>query len=108
MPFSLLGKPTMKESFARALVAAKQSRSHALLQRFQARLLALSAGDKLIAGLLALFILVASCAGVLALRRFLLVSVPTYGGSLSEGVVGSPRFVNPLLALSDSDRDLTS
>lgn len=35
------------------------------------------------------------------------VNVPRHGGSLSEGVVGTPRFVNPLLAVSDADRDLT-
>ncbi len=33
--------------------------------------------------------------------------VPAHGGSLTEGVVGSPRFINPLLELSDADRDLT-
>lgn len=37
-----------------------------------------------------------------------LVEVPDYGGSLTEGVIGSPRFINPLLANSDVDRDLTS
>ena len=42
------------------------------------------------------------------LNDSLLVAVPAYGGSLSEGIVGSPRFINPLLAVSDSDRDLTS
>ncbi len=33
--------------------------------------------------------------------------VPAHGGSFSEGLVGSPRFINPLLELSDADRDLT-
>jgi len=37
-----------------------------------------------------------------------LVVVPSYGGSFSEGVVGSPRFINPLLARSDADRDLSA
>ncbi len=40
-------------------------------------------------------------------NKFFLVQVPDYGGSFSEGVVGSARFVNPLLAVSDPDRDLT-
>lgn len=30
---------------------------------------------------------------------------PEYGGEINEGVVGSPRFINPLLAVSDTDRD---
>lgn len=37
-----------------------------------------------------------------------LVKIPTYGGQFTEGIVGSPRFVNPILAVSDIDRDLTS
>jgi len=34
--------------------------------------------------------------------------VPSNGGHLIEGIVGSPRFVNPVLAVSDVDKDLTS
>ncbi len=37
-----------------------------------------------------------------------LVSVPTAGGSLTEGVVGTPRFINPVLALSEADKNLTA
>jgi peptide/nickel transport system substrate-binding protein len=37
-----------------------------------------------------------------------LVTVPKRGGTLQEGVIGSPRFINPLLAISDADEDLTS
>ncbi len=32
---------------------------------------------------------------------------PSFGGVLVEGVIGSPRFINPIYASSDSDRDLT-
>ena len=41
-------------------------------------------------------------------NKIFLVEVPDYGGTLTEGVMGSPRFINPLLATSDIDRDLTS
>ncbi|MCI0619743.1 ABC transporter substrate-binding protein [Candidatus Wolfebacteria bacterium] len=37
----------------------------------------------------------------------LLVEVPRHGGSITEGIIGAPRFINPLLAASDADRDLT-
>jgi peptide/nickel transport system substrate-binding protein len=37
-----------------------------------------------------------------------LVEVPVHGGTLTEGVIGTPRFINPLLALSDPDRDVSS
>ncbi len=36
------------------------------------------------------------------------VNVPRDGGSLIEGIVGTPRFINPLLSISDADRDLTA
>lgn len=53
----------------------------------------------------------------LALGAFFLVAginasvtteVPTHGGSLVEGAVGTPRFLNPLLAASGPDTDLTA
>lgn len=34
--------------------------------------------------------------------------VPVHGGAISEGIVGNPRFVNPLLAVSEADKDLTA
>jgi len=36
------------------------------------------------------------------------VETPRNGGSLTEGLVGTPRFINPVLAISDTDRDLTA
>ncbi len=35
------------------------------------------------------------------------VEVPSYGGEFSEGIIGTPRFINPVLAISDADHDLT-
>jgi peptide/nickel transport system substrate-binding protein len=37
-----------------------------------------------------------------------LVSVPLRGGTLTEGVIGNPRFINPVLAISEADKNLTS
>ncbi|MSR87684.1 MAG: peptide ABC transporter substrate-binding protein [Candidatus Zambryskibacteria bacterium] len=37
-----------------------------------------------------------------------LTSVPIKGGTLIEGVVGNPRFINPVLALSEADKNLTT
>lgn len=41
------------------------------------------------------------------INTYLVIEIPTNGGELKEGVIGFPRFVNPLLASSDADRDLT-
>lgn len=37
-----------------------------------------------------------------------LVEVPVEGGTLVEGVVGSPRFINPVLAITRADHDLVA
>lgn len=37
-----------------------------------------------------------------------LVKVPLQGGTLTEGIVGNPRFINPVLALSEADKSLVS
>jgi peptide/nickel transport system substrate-binding protein len=48
------------------------------------------------------FILIAKARDVLFMTR------PIPGGTWTEGIVGSPRFINPVLAVSNVDRDLTS
>lgn len=77
-------------------------------RRFAAHVRSLSPGDRLIAAMLAGFALAALLSGALELERLFLVEVPARGGTLTEGVVGSPRFANPLLALTDADRDLAA
>ncbi|HAE36533.1 MAG: Extracellular solute-binding protein family 5 [Candidatus Nomurabacteria bacterium GW2011_GWF2_35_66] len=42
------------------------------------------------------------------LNNKFLVDVPMKGGSITEGIIGMPTLVNPVLALSDADKDLVS
>jgi peptide/nickel transport system substrate-binding protein len=42
-----------------------------------------------------------------SVRDALSVTVPAHGGTLVEGIVGTPRFANPLFAVSDADKDLS-
>ncbi|MEK7576885.1 MAG: ABC transporter substrate-binding protein [Patescibacteria group bacterium] len=44
---------------------------------------------------------------LIRIDRYHSTELPADGGTLTEGVTGVPRFINPLLALSDADRDLT-
>ncbi len=45
---------------------------------------------------------------LLQVNNSYLSTVPTHGGTIEEGIIGTPRFINPILALSESDKDLTS
>lgn len=47
-------------------------------------------------------------AGLWSLSQDYTVTLPATGGSVTEGAIGSPRFINPLLATSDTDRDLSA
>ena len=78
------------------------------LERVQDRVNRLSRGDRAIFYGLSVLLALTSIAGFYALEQSLLTEVPAYGGSLVEGEIGSPQFINPLLAISDADRDLSS
>src|SRR3989344_4039209 len=45
---------------------------------------------------------------LLGVNNSFLVKVPISGGSLVEGVIGNPRFINPILSLSEADKNLSS
>lgn len=44
---------------------------------------------------------------LLNINNQILKETPRFGGTLTEGVVGVPRFINPVLATSEADKDLT-
>lgn len=90
--------PTRLQSFERPPI----------LTRFLSRIRRLPPGDKLILSVLALAFVISCLVGLRTVEKNFLVEQPAHGGTLIEGVVGSPRFVNPLLALTDADRDLTA
>lgn len=68
----------------------------------------LSPGDRLIASILGGLVILSLLIALYGFELRFLIEQPAYGGSLTEGVVGAPRFVNPLLAISDTDRDLAA
>lgn len=85
-----------------------QLRSTSLLRNIHQRVTEFSPSDRIVFYTLATLVSIASLLSVHALERSLLVEVPAYGGTLTEGSLGSPQFINPLLAISDADRDLST
>jgi len=67
-----------------------------------------SPSDWVVAGFF--FVVLALGAGILfaSASRALSEEIPLRGGTHIEGVVGSPRFINPLLAISETDNDVTA
>ncbi len=45
---------------------------------------------------------------IITINNHFLTVVPARGGTLTEGVIGSPRYINPLLATTPTDQRLTA
>lgn len=68
----------------------------------------LSPGEKVLFGFITGVFLISGYALFQGLYKTLLIEVPASGGSFTEGIVGTPRFINPVLASSQADKDLTA
>lgn len=45
---------------------------------------------------------------LVAINNHFIVKIPAHGGTVRAGIVGTPRFINPVLAISEADKTLTS
>lgn len=43
-----------------------------------------------------------------SIRASFLKTIPSSGGHLTEGIIGTPRFINPVIARSSADKDLVA
>lgn len=64
--------------------------------------------EKIFFYIVSLIAIVSGITLLFQINNLFLVEVPVSGGSFTEGIVGSPRFINPVLAISDTDKDLSS
>jgi peptide/nickel transport system substrate-binding protein len=64
--------------------------------------------EKIFFGLFSLIFVVSGLTLLFRLHNSFLVEIPSFGGSFTEGLIGSPRFINPVLAISDTDKDMSS
>ncbi len=64
--------------------------------------------ERLVFFILVIILLVSTLSMLQILNKSMMVSVPLRGGSISEGIIGTPRFVNPVLASSSVDMDIAS
>lgn len=64
--------------------------------------------EKVLTSILFISLIASGAAMAQAMSSRYAVTVAAHGGTLREGIVGIPRFINPLLAVSDTDRDVIS
>ncbi len=63
--------------------------------------------DFVFLGILVLVMVIISILIISNINKHIATVIPAEGGSISEGIVGTPRFINPVLAISGPDKDLT-
>ncbi|OGG79992.1 hypothetical protein A3A39_01265 [Candidatus Kaiserbacteria bacterium RIFCSPLOWO2_01_FULL_54_13] len=78
------------------------------LSLFEKTLGVFSPGERLTLYVLTAVLGISALALLGSANALVSVTIPSHGGSLTEGVVGPARFINPLLALSQPDKDLTA
>lgn len=68
---------------------------------------AFSPGERFVLYVLTVLLGASALSLLVGLNAAVSVSVPAQGGTLTEGEVGSARFINPILTLSQPDEDIT-
>ena len=67
-----------------------------------------SATEKVIFGLLVVIATVTALAMADGINSFFMIEIPSNNGKLTEGLVGLPHTINPILAVTDVDRDISA
>ncbi len=89
------------EKLVRPRTASRLSFLEAILRTF-------TPGERFILYAFTVLLGTSAVALIIGLNTSVSVSVPTYGGTLVEGEIGSARFINPVLTLSQPDEDLSA
>lgn len=86
----------------------KKSSLGSPLTRYFAFLERRSRGDRFIFHFALIAVFVSLFYVLVTANTHYITSVPTSGGTLVEGIVGTPRFVNPVLAITRADHDMVA
>lgn len=79
-----------------------------LKEKISRAVAALSGKERRVFVVLAFVLTISSLTLLQMLNKSLMIAVPLRGGAISEGIVGTPRFVNPVLASSPADLDMVA
>ncbi len=64
--------------------------------------------DKLLFNAVLIALCISVFVALFTLNSLFTKTLPTYGGAIVEGIVGTPRFVNPVLAINRADHDMVA
>ncbi len=64
--------------------------------------------DRILLRVLFFIFVISGVFSLMALNERYLATTPTSGGTLVEGIIGTPRFINPVLAVTRADLDMSA
>lgn len=99
-PFESSAKKRLKERLT-------QFRSSAKLSRFEKALVHFTPGERLTVYILTILLAIGALGLVASANNLISTTVPTRGGELIEGSIGTARLINPLLTVSGPDEDIS-
>jgi peptide/nickel transport system substrate-binding protein len=79
-----------------------------LLRSINKKIRSLSLTGKVIFYTLSAVFIISSLGLLWNVNSAFIVEVPRPGGRLIEGVIGTPRFINPVLSVTDADKDISA
>ncbi|MEI6042698.1 MAG: ABC transporter substrate-binding protein [bacterium] len=97
----------MSENTNETLESTRVNQS-SLLNRIKITIKSFSIVEKTIFYALLVVFIISGLAILDVVNKSFTVSVPTYTGTYTEGIVGYARFINPLISYTDADKDMTS
>ncbi len=77
-------------------------------EKLQKAIISFSLSEKVLFSILAIVASFSALFLLWKLNENFLVEIPAEGGSITEGVLGYPRYINPLLPITDAGRDLST
>lgn len=77
-------------------------------EKLLATIHAFSATEKVVFTFFIVIALISSLSLAWKVNSLFLIPVPAHGGSFSEGMVGLPRSINPVLAFTETDKNLSN
>ncbi len=86
-------------------IRARRSQFYSLREKLSLVIHSFSRKEKMLFGSFLVVAAISAIAIFSLVSQSYMVTEPAYGGSFSEGIVGTPRFINPVLALSDSSSE---
>lgn len=98
----------MDPDYDSTLKEFKKPRTLRYFLPFEQMLYRFSPGERLVLYILTGLLGLSTLVLLVGANTAISVTVPSQGGTLTEGVIGSARFINPLLTLSQPDEDLTA